>query len=201
MQAIGVDVLISAPQKGWSGSPGCALVMLGERATERVRATTSTSFAADLRKWLEIMDAYEAGGHAYHATLPTDTLRTLRDVMREAQTDGLEWLCDRQFELGRRVRALLAEYGFASVAAPGFEAPGVVVSHTDDEGIRTGRRFAEAGLQIAAGVPLMCGEPKGFSTFRIGLFGIDKLRDVDTTVARLEQALEAVTAPARAYPQ
>jgi aspartate aminotransferase-like enzyme len=192
MRAAGVDVLISAPQKGWSSSPCCGLVMLGARALERVEATRSTSFAADLKRWLEIMRAYENGGHAYHATLPTDAIARFRDAMLETKQDGFEKLRRLQIELGRRVRALLESKGFKSVAAPGYEAPGVVVYYTDDDGIRTGSKFAAQGLQIAAGVPLMCDEPKDFKTFRIGLFGLDKLNDIEHTVGNLEKALNAI---------
>src|SRR5690606_23782626 len=160
MAAIGVDVLISAPQKGWSGTPGAGLVMLGADARERVEKTKSTSFALDLRKWLEIMDAYENGAHAYHATMPTDGLRRLRDVMNETREFGFEKARERQIELGRRVRALLTERGFPSVAAPGFEAPCVVVSYTDIRDLVP--RFAKAGAQVATGVPLMCGEPDDY---------------------------------------
>jgi len=187
-----VDILITAPQKGWSSSPCCGLVMLGERARERIDATTSTSFAADLRKWLQIMETYEQGGHAYHATMPTDDLLRLRDVMKEAEAQGFDRLCAAQRELGTKVRALLAECGFPSVAAPGFEAPGVVVSYTDDDGIRSGAKFAAVGLQTAAGVPLQCDEPADFKTFRIGLFGLEKLYDVDRTVATLAAALDRI---------
>ncbi|HET9597891.1 MAG TPA: hypothetical protein VFP65_20055 [Anaeromyxobacteraceae bacterium] len=196
MAASAVDVIVSAPQKGWSGSPCCGLVMLGERARERIESTTSSSFACDLRKWLQIMETYEGGGHAYYATPPTDALVVLRDVMQEARADGFEKLQARQLELGRRVRELLARKGFPSAAAPGFEAPGVVVSYTDDPGIHNGSKFAAAGLQVAAGVPLQCDEGPDFRTFRIGLFGIDKLRDVDGAVRRLEAAVNAV-APGR----
>ncbi|HEY8520179.1 MAG TPA: aminotransferase class V-fold PLP-dependent enzyme [Gammaproteobacteria bacterium] len=191
MRALDVDVLISAPQKGWSGTPCAGLVMLGERARERVAATRSTSFAMDLRKWLEIMEAYENGGHAYHATMPTDGLRRLRDMMVETERVGFERLRERQIELGRRVRTLLAERGFPSVAGPGFEAPCVVVSYTKDPDIVAA--FAKAGVQVAAGVPLMCGEPPDYRAFRIGLFGLDKLNDVDGAVARLERGLARAT--------
>ena len=190
MRECAVDVLVSAPQKGWSGPPCCALVMLGERARERIGATSSTSFACDLKKWLQIMEAYEAGGHAYHATLPTDALARLRDVMSETREYGFARVKAEQQELGRQVRALLARRGIASVAAPGFEAPGVVVSYTRDPGLQSGRKFTDAGLQIAAGVPLQCGEPADFSTFRIGLFGLDKLHHIERTVRHLEQALD-----------
>lgn len=192
MQACGVDVLISAPQKGWSASPCCALVMLSEAAQSRVEATQSSSFACDLKKWLQIMQAYEKGGHAYHATLPSDALMRFRDVMLETRDYGFEALREDQLELGRRVRALLAEEGFRSVAAEGFEAPGVVVCYTTDSEIRSGSKFAEQGLQIAAGVPLQCDEPDDFQTFRIGLFGLEKLRNLDRTVEILRRALDKI---------
>ena len=189
MSAIGVDVLISAPQKGWSGSPCAAFVMLGERALARLAETNSTSFACDLAKWLEIMRAYEAGGHAYHATMPTDALIACRDAMQEARDYGFDRLRDEQQTLGNTVRSLLAEKGLQSVAAPGYEAPGVVVCYTDDPDVSSGRKFAVEGLQIAAGVPLRCGEPEDFRTFRLGLFGLDKLHDPKRTVALLDKAL------------
>ena len=187
MQALGVDVLISAPQKGWSGSPGAGLVMLSEKARQQVGATQSTSFALDLAMWLKMMEAYENGSHAYHATMPTDGLRRLRDLMLETEKFGFEKLRERQIELGRRVRKLLAERGMPSVAAPGFEAPCVVVSYTEHADMVA--RFGRAGAQVAAGVPLKCGEPADYRAFRIGLFGLDKLADVDGTVARFETAL------------
>jgi aspartate aminotransferase-like enzyme len=183
MAATGVDVLISAPQKGWSASPAAGLVMLGARAIARLGETTSSSFTLDLRKWHDIMQAYVAGGHAYHSTMPTDALVVLRDRMIETRDFGFETAREKQWELGNKVRALLAANGFKSVAAPGFEAPGVVVSYTKDPDIQTGRKFLAEGMQIAAGVPLMCDEPADFRTFRIGLFGLDKLADVDGTVA------------------
>jgi aspartate aminotransferase-like enzyme len=192
MRALEVDVLISAPQKGWSGTPCCGLVMLGERAREAVAETSSTSFAMDLGKWLGIMEAYEGGGHAYHATMPTDGLRTLHETMTETESVGFEKLRQAQIELGSRTRALLAGHGFPSVAAPGFEAPCVVVSYTSDTNMVA--RFADAGAQVAGGVPLMCDEGESYSAFRIGLFGLDKLRDVDGTLARLEAALLQATA-------
>jgi aspartate aminotransferase-like enzyme len=192
MRASGVDVLISAPQKGWSGPSSSALVMLSPQARERIDSTRSTSFACDLLKWLQIMEVYENGGHAYHATMPTDALARLRDVMREAVEAGFEPLRERQLELGRRVRAMLAARGFESVAAAGFEAPGVVVSYTDDEGIHSGKKFVAQGIQAAAGVPLMCDEPADFKTFRIGLFGLDKLHNIDRTVRNLELALDRI---------
>lgn len=192
MQACGVDILISAPQKGWSASPCCALVTLSALARERIDATTSSSFACDLRKWLQIMEAYESGGFAYHATMPTDSLATLRDVMKETEAYGFDKVRAEQQELGDRVRALFASKGIKSVAAEGFQAPGVVVSYTDDDGIRTGKKFADAGLQIAPGVPLQCDEPEDFKTFRVGLFGLDKLHNVERTVATLTAALDRI---------
>jgi alanine-glyoxylate transaminase / serine-glyoxylate transaminase / serine-pyruvate transaminase len=189
MIANDVDVLISAPQKGWSGSPCCALVMLGERARTLIDSTASSSYACDLRKWMQIMETYENGGHAYHATMPTDALVRCRDAMSETESFGFDKLRAAQQELGDRVRALLAANGFRSVAAEGFEAPGVVVCYTDDPDIQSGRKFLVEGVQIAAGVPLQCDEPADFRSFRIGLFGLDKLRSVDRTVQSLEQAL------------
>ncbi len=190
MVATGVDVLISAPQKGWSASPSAGLVMLSERGVARLLETESNSFAVDLRKWYDIMQAYVDGGHAYHSTMPTDALTVFRDRMVETRDFGFELACERQWELGRKVRALLAANGFKSVAAPGFEAPGVVVSYTRDPEFQNGRKFMAEGMQIAAGVPLMCDEPADFRTFRIGLFGLDKLGDVDGTVAKLEAVLD-----------
>ncbi|MEN9396324.1 MAG: hypothetical protein RLZ81_854 [Pseudomonadota bacterium] len=189
MLATGVDVLVSAPQKGWSGSPCCALIGLSERARQRIDATTSSSFACDLRKWLQIMEAYENGGHAYHATMPTDALTRLRDVMQETRDYGFEKVRAEQQELGDKVRALFARKGIASVAAPGFQAPGVVVSYTDDADIQSSRKFLALGLQTAAGVPLQCDEPADFKTFRVGLFGLEKLHNVERTVSQLEAAL------------
>jgi len=192
MKAVGVDVLISAPQKGWSASPCCAFVMLSDAAIDAIASATSSSFACDLGKWLEIMRAYEGGGHAYHATMPTDALAAFRDVMKETESYGFEKVRAEQLELGDRVRALLARHGFRSVAAEGFEAPGVVVYYTDDPEIKTGSKFAQQGLQIAAGVPLQCDEPEDFQTFRLGLFGLDKLHNIDRTVASLDAALHEI---------
>ncbi len=192
MQSVGVDVLISAPQKGWSASPCSGLVMLSELARERIDETASSSFACDLKKWLQIMEAYLNGGHAYHATMPTDALAAFRDAMKETEDYGFDKVRAEQQELGDRVRALLAEKGFKSVAAPGYEAPGVVVCYTDDADIQNGKKFAAQGMQIAAGVPLQCDEPADFRTFRLGLFGLDKLHNVDRSVASLEKALTQV---------
>jgi aspartate aminotransferase-like enzyme len=192
MREVGVDVLVSAPQKGWTGSPCCGLVMLSEAALARLEETQSTSFSCDLGKWYQIMRAYEDGGHAYHATMPTDGLRTFQQVMEETRALGFDVARSRQQELGDRIRALLESNGFPSVAAEGYKAPGVVVSYTRDPEIKSGAKFAAAGLQIAAGVPLKCNEGEDFQTFRIGLFGLDKLKDVDGTVATFQRALEAI---------
>ncbi|MEM8536904.1 MAG: aminotransferase class V-fold PLP-dependent enzyme [Pseudomonadota bacterium] len=192
MKATGVDVLISAPQKGWSSTPCAGLVMLSDRAEARLAQTTSNSFTVDLKKWRDIMKAYENGGHAYHATMPTDGLRAFRDTMQENRAFGFDRLKTAQWTLGNAVRKLLSEKGIKSVAADGFGAPGVVVSYTDDPDIQNGAKFAAEGMQIAAGVPLQCDEPDDFRTFRLGLFGLDKLYDVDATLARLVPVLERV---------
>ena len=192
MAATGVDVLISAPQKGWSASPAAGIVVLGPRGEERLAVTKSSSFALDLAKWRAIMAAYEGGGHAYHATMPTDAILGLRDAMAETKAMGFEAAKAAQWALGRAVRALLEGRGVTSVAAPGFQAPGVVVSYTDDADVQNGSKFKALGMQIAAGVPLQVGEGEGFRTFRLGLFGLDKLADVEATVARLRRGVEAV---------
>lgn len=192
MKATGVDVLISAPQKGWSASPCAGLVMMSERAEKRLGETESDSFVADLKKWRQIMQAYETGGHAYHATMPTDALRDFRDTMLETRDYGFDKLKDAQWALGNAVRAMLKDKGVTSVAAEGYGAPGVVVSFTTDADIQNGKKFAAQGMQIAAGVPLQCDEPADFSTFRLGLFGLDKLYDVDGTVARLKRVIDQV---------
>ena len=192
MKACGVDVLISAPQKGWSGPPCAGLVMLSDLARDRINSTTSSSFSCDLRKWLQIMETYESGSHAYHATMPTDSLARFRDVIHETGEFGFAQACLKQQELGDRVRALLQAKGIKSVAAPGFTAPGVIVSYTTDAEIQTGKKFMMEGVQIAAGVPLKCDEPADFQTFRIGLFGLDKLMDLDRTIAQLDAALSHI---------
>ncbi|MDN6319081.1 MAG: aminotransferase class V-fold PLP-dependent enzyme [Marinobacter sp.] len=192
--ACGVDVLISAPQKGWSASPCAALITLSKRAIARMEETNSSSFAADLRKWFQIMQAYESGSHSYHATMPTDTLVVLRDAMLETLKAGPDTLCQRQVELGTQVRELFYAAGFRSVAAHGFESPCVVVLHTDDINIHNTRLFREQGLQVAAGVPLMCGEAEDYRTFRMGLFGLEKLNNVERTVENLRVALNAIQA-------
>jgi len=190
MEATGVDVLVTAPQKGWSGSPCCAMVCLSARARAAIDGTTSSSYACDLKKWLQIMEAYESGAHAYHATMPTDALVRLREVMQETRNDGFDKVCAQQTELGQKVRALFESRGLASVAADGFKAPGVVVSYTTDPEIQNSKKFLAIGLQTATGVPLQCDEPADFMTFRVGLFGLDKLRNVDRTVAMLAGALD-----------
>lgn len=192
MKDVGVDILISAPQKGWSASPCCGLVMLNETALIAMSETTSTSFACDLGKWLQIMRAYENGGHAYHATMPTDSLTVFRAVMKETDAYGFDAVRGEQQELGDRVRAMLAGMGIQSVAAPGFEAPSVVVCYTNSKDVNTGASFAQQGVQIAGGVPLKCDEGDDFMTFRIGLFGLDKLHNIDRTVASLESALKNI---------
>lgn len=192
MQATGVDVLVSAPQKGWSSTPCCAMVMLSERARKAIEGTSSTSFACDLKKWLQIMEAYENGGHAYHTTMPTDALTRLRDAMVETRDYGFDKVKGEQIELGRKVRALFEGRGIQSVAASGFQAPGVVVSYTEDPEIQSSRKFLAQGLQTAAGVPLQCDEPADFMTFRIGLFGLEKWHHVDRTVAQLEAVLDKI---------
>lgn len=190
MQATGVDVLVSAPQKGWSSSPCCAMVMLSERARTAIDGTTSTSFACDLKKWLQIMETYEGGGHAYHATMPTDALTRLHAVMQETRTYGFEKVRQEQIRLGAAVRALFESRGIPSVAAEGFKAPGVVVSYTEDAGMQSAKKFIALGLQTASGVPLQCDEPADFMTFRVGLFGLEKLHDVERSVAHLASALD-----------
>ena len=198
MKATGVDVLISAPQKGWSSSPCCAMVMFSERARAAIDATSSSSFACDLKKWLQIMETYEGGGHAYHATLPTDALTRLDAAMKETQAYGFAKVKAEQEDLGRKVRALFESRGLASVAADGFKAPGVVVSYTTDPEIQSSRKFLAEGLQTAAGVPLQCDEGPDFKTFRVGLFGLEKWHNVDRTVAQLADALDRIGVKATA---
>ena len=192
MKQCKVDVLISAPQKGWSSSPCCAMIALGERAREKINHTQSSSFAMDLKKWLQIIETYESGSHLYHATMPTDALKTLRDNMKETQALGFPTAKARQIDLGLKVRSLLESKNFTSVAAPGFQSPGVVVSYTSDPDIQNGKKFLQEGLQIAAGVPLQCDERPDFRTFRLGLFGLEKLKNVDQTVANLRKAFDRI---------
>lgn len=192
MKKVGVDILISAPQKGWSASPCAALVMLNNDALEEMEKTTSSSFACNLKQWHGIMQAYENGGHAYHATLPTDALAKFRDAMLETQSYGFDKVCNEQIELGQKVRTLLESKGIKSVAAKGFQAPGVVVNFTADPDMQNGSKFAALGLQAAAGVPLQCDEGPDYKTFRLGLFGLDKLNNIDRTVANLEAVLDQI---------
>lgn len=192
MAALGVDVLITAPQKGWSASPAVGVVVMSPRAEARLAETTSNSFAIDLKKWRAIMEAYEKGGHAYHATMPTDAIVGFRDAMLETKAMGFAEAKAAQWALGQGVRALLAAKGVVSVAAEGFQAPGVVVSFTTDPEVQSGAKFKALGYQIAAGVPLQVGEGADFRTFRLGLFGLDKLKDVEATVARLKTAVDQV---------
>ncbi len=192
MKATGVDVLISAPQKGWSSTPCCALIMLNERAKQAVQSSQSTSFAIDLKQWLSIMESYEQGGHAYYTTLPTDALMRLSETLAETEAYGIERVRQEQIHLGQAVRKLLASHGFPSVAAPGFEAPGVVVSYTSDPALQSGKAFLSIGLQTAAGVPLRCDESADYRSFRIGLFGLEKWHQHTRTLAQLEQALSAI---------
>ena len=193
MKACNVDVVITAPQKGWSSSPCCALIALSDRAREKIDTTQSTSFSIDLKKWLQIMEAYEKGGHVYHTTMPTDALKILRNVMKETQSLGFAALKAKQIELGTKIRDLLISKGYHSVSAKGFQAPCVVVSYTKDPDIQSGKKFIALGLQTAAGVPLQCDERPDFRTFRIGLFGLEKLAHIDRTVGLLASALEKIT--------
>lgn len=193
MQACGVDALVSAPQKGWSGSPCAGLVMLSALGVERLAETTSSSFACDLKKWHEIMTTYQNGGHAYHATMPTDSLRAFVAVMQETKEMGFGAVKNAQEELGSKMRAVLEAHGFKSLAAPGFQAGSVVVSYTNDTDIQNGKKFMEQGMQIAAGVPLQCDEGPDFKTFRIGLFGLDKLKNIDRTVELFSETLASVS--------
>lgn len=190
MKSTGVDVLVSAPQKGWSGSPCCAMVMLSERARDAIETTQSSSFACDLKKWLQIMESYEKGTHSYHTTMPTDALTRLREVMQETKAYGFEKVRQEQIELGEKVRDLLESRGIVSVAADGFKAPGVVVSYTTDPEIQSSKKFLALGLQTAAGVPLQCDEPADFMTFRIGLFGLEKLHHIERSLGHLSSALD-----------
>ncbi|MFT4765625.1 MAG: aspartate aminotransferase-like enzyme [Oleispira sp.] len=192
MKAVGIDILISAPQKGWSASPCAALVMLNDNAMAEMEKTTSSSFACNLKQWNTIMQAYVNGGHAYHATLPTDALTKFRDAMLETKEYGFEKVRNEQIELGQKVRALLESKGINSVAAEGFKAPGVVVNYTTDADMQNGKKFAAQGMQAAAGVPLQCDEGPDYKTFRLGLFGLDKLHNIDRTVANLESVLDQI---------
>merc|ERR1719487_1527052 len=192
MKALHVDVVISAPQKGYSASPFAGLVIMNEAAKAAVAASpNSTSFTLDLKKWIAVMDAYEDGKHMYHATMPTDAIVKFRDVLKESENYGFMQLKKDQLELGSSVRGLLKGRGIKSVAAEGFGAPGVVVSYTDDEDVKSGAKFAANGMQVAAGVPLMLDaftEGPEYKTFRLGLFGLEKLQHIPRAVRLLEEA-------------
>lgn len=193
MAKIGVDVLITAPQKGWTSTPCAGVVMLSEAAVARLDETQSDSFVLDLKKWHQIMSAYLNGGHAYHATMPTDGLSQFYDTLCEVKSFGYDRAKQAQIELGSRLRLLMEQRGYKSLAADGFKSPSVIVSHTERDDMKNGAAFAANGVQIAAGVPLECGESAAFKTFRVGLFGLDKLADIDGTISDFMQALDTVS--------
>ena len=194
MQQTGVDILISAPQKGWTGPPCAALVMLSSAAADRMVDTTETSFAMSLKRWSAIMESYEKGGFGYHTTMPTDALRDFHEVTAETLQVGLPALKEAQLSLGAQARAILDRKGLISVAAPGFQAPGVLVYYSPDDTANPTmmQAFHQQGLQIAMGVPWKIDEPAGLKTFRIGLFGLDKLTHVERTLNIMENALDNV---------
>jgi aspartate aminotransferase-like enzyme len=193
MKASKIDVVISAPQKGWSSSPCCALIGMSERAREKIDNTQSNSFSIDLKKWLQIMETYEKGSHVYHTTMPTDALKILRNAMKETQSHGFDYLMQQQILLGSKVRALMVAKGFPSVAAAGYQAPCVVVSYTTDPDMQSGKKFIDIGIQTAAGVPLQVGESAEFRTFRLGLFGLEKLLHIERAINHLETAMNKIT--------
>jgi aspartate aminotransferase-like enzyme len=193
MKANQVDLLISAPQKGWTGSPCCAMISMSQLAREKMESTTSSSFACDLKKWTQITEAYATTSFVYHATLPTDGLKILRDVMLETRSIGFAKLKSAQSELGSKIRQVLIDKNYPSVAGAGFQAPCVIVSYTTDPEIQSGKKFIALGLQTAAGVPLQCDERPDFRTFRIGLFGLEKFAHIDRTLGQLASALEKIT--------
>ena len=190
MKQCGVDVLITAPQKGWSSTPCCAMVALSARARTAIDSTTTSSYSMDLKKWLQIVETYEQGKFIYHTTMPTDALKELRDTMLETEAVGFDLLKQQQYKLGETIRSLLSAHGYPSVTAFGYHAPGVVVCYTEDDDMQNATKFRALGYQTAAGVPLQINERADFKTFRIGLFGLDKLNNVDGTVASLKSALE-----------
>ena len=196
MVDVGVDVLISAPQKDWTSPPSCALVQLSERAVKWMnrKQEQETSFSLSLKQWLDVMDAYEDGGFAYHTTPPTDALHQFQRVSVEMLEFGLTELKEALVDLGQKARDLLDSRGLTSVAAPGFEAPGVLVYYSPDDTDNDVmvERFQEHGLQIAKGIPWMIDEPDNLKTFRIGLFGLDKLLKEHRTIDILEVALDHV---------
>ena len=189
MKATGVDVLLTAPQKGWSSSPCAGVVMLSQNAINVMEKTESSSFSCDLKKWFSIMNAYENNGHAYHATMPTDSLVKFEKTVKETEEFGFENARDKQNYIGNHIRQLLESKGFKSVAADGFKATSVIVSYTENDSFQNGKIFAENGIQIAAGVPLECGEGSDFKTFRLGLFGLDKLKNPDRTISNFKNVL------------
>ena len=194
MKDLGVDVVISAPQKGWTGPACAALVMMSERAVAKMERTDEDSFSLSLKRWSSIMDLYERRGFGYHTTMPTDALRDFHEVTVETMRYGMAELKAAQLELGATARELLDSRGLTSVAAPGSEAPGVLVYYSprgvDNPLMMT--RFKNHGLQIAMGVPWRIDEPHGTRTFRLGLFGLDKMKNIPGTVGKLEKALDAV---------
>jgi len=192
MKANQVDLLISAPQKGWTSSPCCAMISMSQLAREKMESTTSSSFACDLKKWTQITEAYATTSFVYHATLPTDGLKILRDVMLETRSIGFAKLKSAQAELGSKIRQVLIDKNYPSVAGAGFQAPCVIVSYTTDPEIQSGKKFIAQGLQTAAGVPLQCDEGPDYRSFRLGLFGIDKLLHVDRTVTKFQEALNKI---------
>ena len=190
MKVLDIDVVITAPQKGWSSAPCCALVAMSSRARQVLDTTKSSSYSMDVLKWTQVMETYEKGSFVYHTTMPTNALKELRDTMLETESLGFDYLKHRQYDLGRQVRNMLISYGYPSVAQTGYHAPGVVVCYTTDKDMQNATKFRNMGYQTAAGVPLQVGERKDFQTFRIGLFGIDKLTNIDATVASLKEALD-----------
>jgi aspartate aminotransferase-like enzyme len=192
MKTTGVDVLLTAPQKGWSASPCAGVVMLSKNAIDVMEKTESSSFSCDLKKWFGIMNAYENNGHAYHTTMPTDSLVKFKKTVEETQEFGYENAREKQNFIGNSIRALLEGKGFKSVAADGFKATSVIVSYTESDSFQNGKIFAENGMQIAAGVPLECGEGSDFKTFRLGLFGLDKLKNPDRTISNFKDVLEKI---------
>merc|ERR1712176_787139 len=196
MKALGVDVVISAPLKGWTGPTCSALVMLSERAAEKMAEKEESSFTLSLKRWSAIMDTYEAGGFGYHTTMPTDALRDFHEVSVEVLKIGLPELKQNQYELGKTARAALDKRGLTSVSAPGYQAPGVLVYHCplEIENLDMMKKFKKNNLQIAMGVPWKLDEPEGMKTFRLGLFGLDKLGDIHGTVKTLTSALDPILA-------
>mmetsp|Transcript_11346 Transcript_11346/g.16455 ORF Transcript_11346/g.16455 Transcript_11346/m.16455 type:complete len:456 (+) Transcript_11346:178-1545(+) len=194
MKDLGVDVVISAPQKGWTGPACAALVMMSEKAVEKMGEKEETSFSLSLKRWSAIMDTYEKGGFGYHTTMPTDALRDFHEISVETLKFGLPKLKDAQIELGATARSLLESKGLTSVAAPGFQAPGVLVYYSPlgQENPVMMNRFKAHGLQIAMGVPWRVNEPEGLQTFRIGLFGLDKMGNIPHTIETLGTALDQV---------